>query len=120
MSSPPVSGGTFWDVYSALLTSFRAAPDNPNLEREFYLANLGADDEMELIQGLRALRNGDNIVGDAVSLVGQDGIGFLGQEDVREYGDFTDEEGEFTDEGSKFTEEEGEFTEVDNELKELK
>ena len=108
-----MSGGTFWDVYSALLTSFRAAPDNSNLEQEFHLANLGANDEMKLIQGLQALRNGDNIVGNAVSLVGQDGIGFLGQEDVREYGDFTDKEGEFT-------EEEGEFTEVDNELKELK
>ena len=36
------------------------------LEEEFNLANLGADQDMDLLPGLRQLQIGDKIVGDGV------------------------------------------------------
>lgn len=56
--------GSFWDVYSALLSCFRETPIDPTLEPAFGLANRGADDEMELIAGLRDLRTIDDIIGE--------------------------------------------------------
>ncbi len=42
------------------------------LEREFNLANLGADQGMELLPGLRQLQIGDEVVGDGVVLLQKD------------------------------------------------
>ena len=49
LGRPAVSRGTFWDIYTVLLNCFRTGPEDQTLERVFNLANLGADDEMELI-----------------------------------------------------------------------
>ena len=64
LGEPPVSGGSFWDVYGALLSCFRETPIDPTLEPAFGLANLGADDEMELVARLRDLRTIDDIIGE--------------------------------------------------------
>lgn len=79
---PGISGGTFWEVYKLLLACFRSgeAVDRA-LEEEFNLANLGAEEDMALMSGLRQLRLGDEVVGDGVVL----------HEDY-EVADFTDSE----------------------------
>ena len=59
-----ISPGNFWDIYVKLLDCFRVGPSDPTLISDFELANLGADDEMELIPGLKELRNLDDVVGD--------------------------------------------------------
>lgn len=64
LGSPPVSKGTFWDVYRALLSCFHDGPQNPTLEHDFVLVNQAADVDMELLQGLQELRNIDDIIGD--------------------------------------------------------
>ena len=38
------------------------------IEEEFNLANLGADQDMDLLPGLRELRISDDVVGDGVAL----------------------------------------------------
>ena len=65
LGRPAISPGNFWDIYIKLLDCFRASPsDSTLIRRDFELANLGADDEMELIPGLQELRNLDDVVGD--------------------------------------------------------
>ena len=64
LGKPLVSGGSFWDVYSALLSRFRESWIDPTLEPAFGLANRGADDEMDLVAGLRDLRTIDDIIGE--------------------------------------------------------
>ena len=83
LGRPGISRGTFWDVYKSLLACFRRGPVDITLEDEFNLANLGAEQDIELISGLRHLRISDEIVGDGVVL----------QEDYNE-ADFTDSEDE--------------------------
>ena len=81
MDAPAVCRGTFWKIYSELLSCFHVADDIPNLEQEFYLANLVAEEEVELEEEHRPLRQGDN-------LVGHTDVPF----DIVDYADFTDEE----------------------------
>jgi hypothetical protein len=64
LGCPPVSKGTLWHVYSALLSRFRDGPPDLMLEHAFTLANQGADDEVELLHGLQELQNIDDIIGD--------------------------------------------------------
>ena len=64
LGRPAVSRGTLWSVYSALLDCFRSSPEDVSLQDAFHLANLGADDEMELITGLQELRKFDEVIGD--------------------------------------------------------
>jgi len=40
------------------------------IEEQFNLANLGADQDMELLPGLREMRIGGEVVGDGVALQG--------------------------------------------------
>jgi hypothetical protein len=100
LDRPAVSKGTFWDVYKSLLTCFRHHPRHATLEEEFNLANLGADQEMDLLPGLRGLRIGDEVVGDGVVHVHEDYFEAEftddeDDEDVEEYvADFTDDEDE--------------------------
>ncbi|KAM6489625.1 hypothetical protein JOM56_014947 [Amanita muscaria] len=70
LGRPAVSRGTFWDIYNALLACFQQDPVNATLEEEFNLANLGADQGMDLLPGFRQLRLGDEVVGDGVVLHG--------------------------------------------------
>ena len=81
LGQPAISRGTFWDVYKLLLACFRWSPVDVTIKEEFNLANLGADQDMDLLPGLQELRIGDNIVGDGVVL----------QEDYYE-ADFTSDE----------------------------
>jgi hypothetical protein len=81
LGQPAISRGTFWDVYKLLLACFRQGPVDVTIEEEFNLANLGADQDMHLLPGLRELRIGDDVVGDGVVL----------QEDYYE-ADFTSDE----------------------------
>lgn len=65
LGRPAISPGNFWDIYIKLVDCFHASPSDPTLiRRDFELANLGADDEMEIMPGLRELRNLDDVVGD--------------------------------------------------------
>ncbi len=94
LGRPAISRGTFWDIYKLLLACFRRGPVDLTLEDEFNLANLGADQDMELISGLRPLRIGDEVVGDGVVLwEDYDEADFTDPEDQGEeeaYADFTD------------------------------
>lgn len=105
LGEPPVSGSSFWDVYSELLSCFRETPIDPTFEPAFDLANRGADDEMELIAGLRDLRTIDDIIGEMAAapvfeaefsdseIDDNDSDTNLGGE-VEVYGNFTDTEEE--------------------------
>lgn len=65
LGHPAISPGNFWDIYIKLVDCFHASLSDPTLIRcDFELANLGADDEMEIMPGLRELRNLDDVVGD--------------------------------------------------------
>ena len=68
LGRPNVSRGTLWSVYSALLDRFRSSPEDVSLHDVFHLANLGANDEMELIAGLRELQNIDGVIGDMAGI----------------------------------------------------
>ena len=103
LGEPPVSNGSFWDVYSRLLSRFRETPIDPTLEPAFGLANRGADDEMELIAGLRDLRTMDDIIGEMAAAPvfeadfsdsKDDGSDTNSGGGVEVYGDFTDTEEE--------------------------
>ncbi len=103
LGEPPVSTGSFWDVYSALLTCFRETPIDPTLELAFGLANRGADEEMELIAGLRDLRTIDDIIGEMATAPifeaefsdsEENGSDTISGGGVEVYGDFTDTEEE--------------------------
>src|ERR1700678_2534355 len=65
---PAISRGTFWDVYKLLLACFRQEPVDVTIKEEFNLANLGANQDMDLLPGLREMRIGDEVVGDGVVL----------------------------------------------------
>lgn len=94
MGGPAISSGTFWDIYSALLGRFRARPEpeRHSFDNAFRLANLAAGEVMELMQGVRELRNGDRVVGDHAFIENYAAV-FTDDED--EDGEF---EAEFTDE----------------------
>jgi len=64
LGCPAISRGTFWDIYKLLLACFRRGPVDLTLEDELNLANLGADQNMELISGLCLLWIGDEVVGE--------------------------------------------------------
>jgi hypothetical protein len=81
LGRPALSRGTFWDVYKLLLACFREGHVDVSIEEQFNLANLGADQDMDLLPGLREMRNGGEVVGDGVAL----------QEDNYE-ADFTEDE----------------------------
>jgi hypothetical protein len=68
LGRPAISRGTFWDIYKSLLACFRQNPVNVTIEEEFNLANLGANQNMDLLPGLREFRIGDEVVGDGVVL----------------------------------------------------
>ena len=97
LGCPSVSKGTFWEVYAVLLNCFRASSVDPTLQDAFCLANLGADDEMELIDGFQELRDLDGIIGD-VAITGDYAAEFTDSGGSNEdtgmgdevYGDFTD------------------------------
>lgn len=97
LGCPPISKGTFWEVYAALLDCFRASSVDPTLQDAFCLANLGADDEMELIDGFQELRDLDDIIGD-MAITGDYAAEFTDSGDSNEdtgmgdevYGDFPD------------------------------
>ena len=106
LGEPPVSGGSFWDVYGALLSCFCETPIDPTLEPAFDLANRGADDEMELVAGLRDLQTIDDIIGEIAAVPvfeaefsdseddNPDTNSGGGDRGVEVYGDFTDTEEE--------------------------
>ncbi|KAM6491906.1 hypothetical protein JOM56_012544 [Amanita muscaria] len=101
LGRPAISKGTFWDIYKALLACFQHDPINTyaTLEEEFNLANLGADQGMDLLPGLRQLRVGDEVVGDGVVLHGDnDEADFTDSEDEEPEhayaAEFTDNEAE--------------------------
>ncbi|KAI9452828.1 hypothetical protein F5148DRAFT_1330590 [Russula earlei] len=64
MGEPAVSCLTFWKIYQDLLALFRALPDDPQLAGALHLADEGANEEVQLLAGLRELRHGDNVVGE--------------------------------------------------------
>jgi hypothetical protein len=90
LGCPPVSKGTFWDVYHALLRCFHDGPPDPTLENAFTLVNQAADVEMELLHGLQELRNIDDIIGDKALFP-----------DIDAGADFTDSEGNDSDKSSE-------------------
>lgn len=94
LGRPAVSRGTFWDIYKLLLACFRQSPTDLTLEKEFNLANLGANQsDMDLLPGLRGLRIGDEVVGDGVILQDNyDEADFTSDEDDTFAADFTDNE----------------------------
>ena len=73
------------------------------LEEEFNLANLGADQDMNLLSGLRQLRIGDEIVGDGVILHGDHDEADFTDSGESEEEDFNAEESEYA---AEFTENE--------------
>ncbi|GLB40063.1 hypothetical protein LshimejAT787_0705730 [Lyophyllum shimeji] len=100
LGRPAISKGTFWDVYADLLGCFRAGPVDQTLEQDFNLANLGADWDMELIEGLKEVRAGDEAVGDGVVL------GLDGSYDEAEFTDSDGENSELEDNYADFTDNE--------------
>ena len=92
LGCPTISGGTFWDIYKLLLVCFRRVSIDVTLKEEFDLANIGANQDMDLIPGLRQLRIGDEVVGDGVVL----------QEDYNE-ADFTSDDEDEEDIYADFT-----------------
>ncbi|KAM6489501.1 hypothetical protein JOM56_015058 [Amanita muscaria] len=93
IGSPAVSKGTFWDIYASLLASFRDTPEDPTLWVAFRLANLGADEEMELMPGFQELRNGDKIVGDAAFIQGDYAAEFDdSDDDLADYAKFSSDD----------------------------
>ena len=68
LGRPAISRGMFWDVYKSLLACFRQGHVDITIEEQFNLANLGADQDMELLPGLQEMRIGGEVVGDGVAL----------------------------------------------------
>lgn len=68
LGCPAISPGTFWDTYKTLLACFRQNPVDLTFDEEFNLANLAVHDDVDLLQGLRQLQIGDEVVGDGVVL----------------------------------------------------
>ena len=68
LGRPAISRGTFWDVYRSLLSCFREGHVDVTIEEQFNLANFGADQDMDLLPGLRKMRIGDEVIGDGVAL----------------------------------------------------
>lgn len=93
LGRPAVSRGTFWDVYNLLLARFRQAHVDATIEEQFHLANLGADQDMELLPGLQEMRIGGEVVGDGVALP-EDCLeaDFTEDEEAIYAADFTDDE----------------------------
>lgn len=71
LGHPAISRGTFWDVYKLLLACFQQGPMDVTFDEEFNLANLGADQDMDLLP-LQELRIGDEVVGDGAVLLQED------------------------------------------------
>ena len=69
LGRPAISRGTFWDVYTLLLACFRQGHVDVTIEEQFNLANLGANQDMDLLPGLREMRMGDEVVGDGAALL---------------------------------------------------
>jgi hypothetical protein len=108
MGQPAISSLTFWVVYVDLLAAFRALPSNPQMAEALLRADEGREEDMELLPGLRELRNGDNVIDqhgylyygglenpppvDDASGSGEDEDEEAGLEniDLREYADFSD------------------------------
>jgi hypothetical protein len=104
LGRPAVSRGTFWSVYTSLLGCFRSGPEDASLQDAFRLANLGADDEMDLIAGLEELRNIDQVIGD-VGVIGEYEAEFMDSDEAENSMDLDDEYeivyGDFTDSGDE-------------------
>jgi hypothetical protein len=93
LGCPAISRGTFWDIYKLLLVRFQRVSMDVTFKEEFDLANIRADQDMDLIPGLRQLRIGDEVVGDGVVLQEDyDEADFTSDTDNEEdiYADFTD------------------------------
>ena len=107
LGAPAVSSLTFWDVYINLLAAFHALPPDPRIAEALLMANEGEEEDMELLPGMRELRNGDNVVGqhgyiycgglenpppvdEDVGLGEDDGQVQLEDVDLRDYADFSD------------------------------
>ncbi len=104
LGRPAISRGTFWSVYMLLLGCFRSGPEDALLHNAFRLANLGADDEMELIAGLEELRNIDQVIGDAAVIQGEYEAEFTDSDEAENSKDIDDEYeiyGDFTDSGEE-------------------
>jgi hypothetical protein len=84
LGRPTISSGTFWDVYKSLLARFRQCHADVTIEEQFNLANFGANQNMDLLPGLREMRIGGEVVGDGVAI----------PEDYFEAADFTSSEDE--------------------------
>ena len=92
LGQPAISKGMFWDIYKALLALFQRSPPDMVLEQDFNLANLGADQVMDLLPGLQQLQVSDEVVGDGVvSQVNYDEADFTDSDSHYE-ADFTDDE----------------------------
>jgi hypothetical protein len=92
MGQPLVSSNTFWAVYLQLIQGFRAFVGDPEMnmivEEHRDTTIFIEQDEVEVISGLRELRNGDIVVGEQdVGGDGQRGVPHI------EYALFTDDEG---------------------------
>ena len=68
LGHPAISRGTFWDIYKSLLACFRRDSVDGTFEKDFDLANLGADQGMDLLPDLQKLWIGDEVVGDGMVL----------------------------------------------------
>ena len=97
LGRPAISRGSFWEVYTSLLSCFRRDPADVTFEQEFNLANFGAEQDVDLLPGLRQLRIGDEVVGDGVVLQeNYDEADFTSDTEDNDsedaYADFTDRE----------------------------
>ena len=102
LGCPAISRGTFWPVYTSLLGCFQSGLEDTSLQDAFHLANLGADDEMDLITELEELWKIDQVIGDA-AVIEEYEAEFTSDSDKAEsnndeckivYGDFTKSEDE--------------------------
>ncbi|KAH9895573.1 hypothetical protein C8Q73DRAFT_644418 [Cubamyces lactineus] len=59
MGSPIVTSATAWDVYVALLGALRRLPELPDLSDALATWDAAAEEEVELLAGLRNLRHGE-------------------------------------------------------------
>lgn len=95
LGRPAISRGSFWDVYKLLLACFRQGHVDGTIEEQFNLANLGADQDMDLLPGLQEMRIGGEVVGDGVALQEdyEAGSGFTSNSEDEAYAaNFTDNE----------------------------
>ena len=97
LGRPAISRGTFWDIYKLLLACFRQDHvDVTSIEEQFSLANFGANQNMDLLPGLQAMRIGGEVIGDGVATVALQeenfGADFTDDEDGTYAAEFTDNE----------------------------